>query len=110
MMGEGQLRSLFMGVETVFYVGQHFSCHQYQRPWKKSVLMGEVASKCQRDVAPLRPQRADNFLCDAFYGVADIKPTLRKYEEKRGTFVTPFDDIGVIYGFQMMTYLKTAER
>lgn len=36
--------------------------------------------------------------------VADLT-TLRKYEEKRGTFAMPFDDMCVIYGFQMMTYL-----
>ena len=78
---------------------------------EKSDLIYDVRSKCLRDVAPLRQQRADNFLCDAFHGVADLKPTLRKtlrkYEEKRGT---PFDDIDVIYGFQVMIYLDTAER
>ena len=77
---------------------------------EKSVLIYEVGSKCLRDVIPLRQQRADNFLCDAFHEAGDLKPTSRKYEERRGTFVTPFDDIGVIYGSQMMTYLDTAER
>ena len=54
---------------------------------EKSDLIYDVRSKCLRDVAPLRQQRADNFLCDAFHGVADLKPTSRKYEEKRGTLL-----------------------
>ena len=54
---------------------------------EKSVLIYEVGSECLGDVAPLRQQRADNFFCDAFHGAADLKPTSRKYEEKRGTLL-----------------------